>query len=46
MFCLFSDDAGLQLGLDVERGIPKTLVTPDGTEKPFGHEMKLYSPGI
>jgi hypothetical protein len=44
--CLFSNDAGLQPGFDVERGIPKTRVTPGGTEiESFGHEMKLYSPG-
>jgi hypothetical protein len=45
--CLFSNDAGLQLGLDVERGLPKTLVTPGGTEiESFGHEVTIQTLGI
>jgi hypothetical protein len=45
--CLFSNDAGLQLGLDVESGLPKTLVTPGGTEiESFGHEVTIQTLGI
>ena len=45
--CLFSNDAGPQLGLDVESGIPKTLVTPGGTEiESFGHEVTIQTLGI
>jgi hypothetical protein len=45
--CLFSNDAGLQLGLDVDSGIPKTLGTPGGTLiESFGHEVSIQTLGI
>ena len=45
--CLFSNEAGLQLGLDVERGIPKTLGTIGGTRiESFGHEVVIQTFGI
>jgi hypothetical protein len=38
--CLFSNEAGLRLGLDVEGGIPRTLGSAGGTMiESFGHEV-------
>jgi hypothetical protein len=45
--CLFTNESGLQLGLDVERGIPKTLGTIGGTKiETFGHEVTIQTFGI
>jgi hypothetical protein len=45
--CLFSNEAGLRLGLDVERGIPKTLGSAGGTKiESFGHEVVIQTFGI
>ena len=45
--CLFSNEVGLQLGLDVERGIPRGLGTIGGTTiESFGHEVTIQTFGI
>ena len=45
--CLFSNEAGLQLGLDVERGVPRALGTIGGTKiESFGHEVTIQTFGI
>ena len=45
--CLFSNESGVQLGLDVERGIPRLLGTLSGaTIESFGHEVTLQTLGI
>ena len=42
--CLFSNEAGLRLGLDVERGIPKTLGSVGGSRiESFGHEVVIQT---
>ncbi|PYP85455.1 MAG: hypothetical protein DMF61_16480 [Blastocatellia bacterium AA13] len=45
--CLFSNESGVQLGLDIERGIPRALGTIGGTTiESFGHEVTLQTLGI
>ncbi len=44
--CLFSREAGEQLGLDVESGIPKLLGSLTGTLDSFGHEVTIQTFGI
>jgi hypothetical protein len=44
--CLFSREAGEQLGLDVESGIPKLLGSLTGSLDSFGHEVTLQTFGI
>lgn len=45
--CMFSNEAGLRLGLDVERGIPKTLGSAGGALiESFGHEVVVQTLGI
>lgn len=44
--CLFSREAGEQLGLDVESGIPKLLGSLTGTLDSFGHEVTVQTFGI
>jgi hypothetical protein len=45
--CLFSNEAGLRLVLDVERGIPRTLGSAAGTKiESFGHEIVIQTFGI
>ena len=40
--CLFSREIGLQLGLDIEQGIPIRLGSLTGTLDAFGHEVSLH----
>src|SRR5262245_11610696 len=45
--CLFSNEIGLRLGLDVERGIPKLLGSTGGTTiESYGHEVTIQTFGI
>ncbi|MGH9834341.1 MAG: aspartyl protease family protein [Blastocatellia bacterium] len=45
--CLFSNEVGLRLGLDIERGLPKTLGSTGGTKiESFGHEVMIQTFGI
>ena len=44
--CLFSREAGEQLGLDVESGIPKMLGSLTGSLDSFGHEVTIQTFGI
>jgi hypothetical protein len=45
--CLFTNEVGLRLGLDVERGIPKLLGSIGGsTIESFGHEVTIQTFGI
>ncbi len=44
--CLFSREIGLQLGLDIERGIPIRLGTLTGTLDAFGHEVSMRTGSI
>jgi hypothetical protein len=45
--CLFSNEVGLRLGLDVERGIPRSLGSAGGTMiDSFGHEVVIQTFGI
>lgn len=41
--CLFSREIGLQLGLDIEQGIPIRLRSLTGTLDAFGHEVNLHT---
>src|SRR5262245_31043193 len=46
-FASFSNDVGLRLGLDVERGIPRSLGSAGGTMiDSFGHEVVIQTFGI
>ena len=44
--CLFSREAGEQLGLDVANGIAKRLGSLTGTFDAFGHEVTIQTFGI
>ena len=45
--CLFSNEVGLRLGLDVERRIPRSLGSAGGTMiDSFGHEVVIQTFGI
>jgi hypothetical protein len=44
--CLFSREAGEQLGLDIESGIPKPLGSLTGSLDSFGHEVTIQTLGI
>ena len=45
--CLFSHEAGLRLGLDLESGLHNALTSAGGsTIESFGHEVTIQSLGI
>jgi Aspartyl protease len=45
--CLVSNEVGLRLGLDVERGTPRNLGSAGGTMiDSFGHEVVIQTFGI
>lgn len=41
--CLFSREAGAELGIEVEHGIPITLDSLGGSVEAFGHEVILQT---
>jgi hypothetical protein len=41
--CLFSREAGVELGIDVEQGVPLTLDSLGGPVEAFGHEVILQT---
>jgi hypothetical protein len=41
--CLFSQEIGVLLGLDIERGIPLRLETLTGPLDTFGHEITIQT---
>jgi hypothetical protein len=45
-FCIFSNEVGMQLGLDIERGLPKRMGSLTGSLETFGHEVTLQTFGI
>lgn len=44
--CVFSNEVGVQLGLEIERGIPKRMGSLTGSLETFGHEVTLQTFGI
>ncbi len=41
--CVFSNEVGRNLGLNIESGIPKTMGSLTGTLETFGHEVTLQT---
>lgn len=44
--CLFSREIGLALGLSIETGMPKRLISLGGPIDSFGHEITLEAAGL
>jgi hypothetical protein len=44
--CLFRYEVGAELGILVEKGIPKTLKTLAGTLEAYGHEIIIQTEGL
>lgn len=42
-FCVFTNEIGRDLGLDIESGIPKRMGSLTGTLDTFGHEITLQT---
>jgi len=42
-YCVFSNEVGQQLGLDIENGLPKRMGSLTGTLDTFGHEVTLQT---
>lgn len=42
-FCVFTNEIGRDLGLDIESGIPKRMGSLTGTLDTFGHEVTLQT---
>lgn len=45
-FCIFSNEVGRQLGLEIESGLPKRMGSLTGSLETFGHEVTLQTFGI
>ena len=45
-FCLFGREFGEQLGLEIESGFEKNLITLSGNLKAFGHNVELETLGL
>jgi len=44
--CIFSLEIGVQLGLDIENGIPQQMGSLTGTLDTFGHEVTIQTFGM
>jgi len=42
-YCVFSNEVGQQLGLDIENGLPKRMGSLTGALDTFGHEVILQT---
>ncbi len=42
-FCVFTNEIGRDLGLDIESGIPKRMGSLTGTLDTFGHEVTIQT---
>jgi hypothetical protein len=42
-FCIFSNEIGLKLGLDIDTGIPKRMGSLTGTLETYGHEVTIQT---
>ena len=45
-FCIFSNEIGLELGLDMETGLPQRMGSLTGTLETYGHEVTIQTFGI
>jgi len=45
-FCIFSNEIGLELGLDIETGLPQLMGSLTGTLETYGHEVTIQTFGI
>ena len=45
-YCIFSNEIGLELGLDIETGLPQRMVSLTGTLETYGHEVTIQTFGI